>query len=138
MNICIFLRVAEVNPVVTSSVTVYCGQMKKRKPLSAELVEFAAVMLKCVGHPVRLRVVELLEARGKLPVQELQAELDIGQPVVSQHLAKMKALGLLRAERKEGMVYYSVAMPQLFKLLECIRACDPGYRQGPLRATGGA
>lgn len=112
--------------------------MSKTKPLSADLVEFAATMLKCVGHPVRLRVVELLEARGELPVQELQAELEVAQPVVSQHLAKMKALGLLRAQRKGGMVFYSVALPQLFKLLECIRSCDPAYRQGPLGASHGA
>ena len=75
-------------------------------------------MLKCVGHPVRLRIVELLEAHGELAVHELQDELGIAQPIVSQHLTKMKALGLLRAQRK---------------LLECIRSCDPAYFQTPFR-----
>jgi len=107
--------------------------MKKRQPLSADLIDFAATMLKCVGHPVRLRIVELLEARGELAVHELQDELGIAQPIVSQHLTKMKALGLLRAQRKQGMVFYSVALPQLFKLLECIRSCDPAYFQTPFR-----
>lgn len=112
--------------------------MKKSKPLSPDLIEFAANMLKCVGHPVRLRIVELLEARAELPVQQLQEELEMAQPVVSQHLAKMKSLGLLRATRRQGMVFYSVALPQLFKLLECIRGCDPAYQKGPLRAIRGA
>jgi len=112
--------------------------MKKNKALSPELVEFAANMLKCVGHPIRLRIVELLEAQGELPVNQLQEELELVQPVVSQHLTKMKSLGLLRAQRRQGMVFYSVALPQLFKLLECIRGCDPAYRQGPLRAISGS
>lgn len=103
--------------------------MQKLKPISAELVEFAATMLKCVGHPIRLRIVELLEVHGELPVNQLQDELEIAQAVASQHLTKMKALGLLRAQRRQGMVFYSVALPQLFKLLECIRGCEPSYRQ---------
>lgn len=107
--------------------------MKKPKSLSPDLVEFAATMLKCVGHPVRLRIVELLEKRGEVPVHQIQEELELAQAVVSQHLTKMKALGLLRADRRQGMVFYSVALPQLYKLLECIRGCDPAYRQGPRR-----
>lgn len=103
--------------------------MPKLKPISAELVEFAAAMLKCVGHPVRLRIVELLEVRGELAVHQIQDELQLAQAVVSQHLTKMKALGLLRAQRRQGMVFYSVALPQLFKLLDCIRGCEPGRRQ---------
>lgn len=112
--------------------------MKKPKTLSPELVEFAANMLKCVGHPIRLRIVELLEIHNELPVHQLQDELGLVQAVVSQHLTKMKSLGLLRGQRRDGMVFYSVALPQLFKLLECIRSCDPAYRQGPLRAIRGA
>lgn len=112
--------------------------MKKTKTLSPELVDFAATMLKCVGHPIRLRIVELLETHTELAVHQLQEELGLAQAVVSQHLTKMKALGLLRAQRRDGMVFYSVALAQLFKLLECIRSCDPAYRQGPLRVIRGA
>ena len=112
--------------------------MKKPKPLSPELVDFAANMLKCVGHPIRLRIVELLEIHSELPVNQLQDELGVAQAVVSQHLTKMKSLGLLRAQRRDGMVFYSVALLELFKLLECIRGCDPTCQQGPLRAIRGA
>ena len=98
--------------------------MSKPK-LAPQLIDFAADMLKCVGHPVRLRIVELLEVGGEASVSHIQDELDLPQPVVSQHLTKMKSLGLLRARRAQGMVFYSVALPQLFKLLECIRGCEP-------------
>ena len=99
-----------------------------RKKLAPQLIDFAADMLKCVGHPARLRIVEFLERQGEASVSQIQEELDLPQPVVSQHLTKMKALGLLRARRGQGMVFYSVSLPQLFKLLECIRGCDPNLQ----------
>lgn len=98
----------------------------KKEKLAPELIDFAADMLKCVGHPVRLRIVELLEAGGEASVSQIQDTLELPQPVISQHLAKMKSMGLLRARRAQGMVFYSVALPQLFKLLDCIRSCQPG------------
>lgn len=99
--------------------------MNKPQKLATELVDFAADMLKCVGHPVRLRIVELLEEAGEAPVNQLQDLLQLPQPVVSQHLTKMKAIGLLRSKRSQGLVFYSVALPQLFTLLNCIRGCEP-------------
>ncbi|MBX3171972.1 MAG: winged helix-turn-helix transcriptional regulator [Candidatus Eremiobacteraeota bacterium] len=98
----------------------------KKEKLAPALIDFAADMLKCVGHPVRLRIVELLESCEEAAVSQIQEELGLPQPVVSQHLTRMKLLGLLRARRSQGMVFYSVALPQLFKLLDCIRSCDPG------------
>ena len=100
--------------------------MKRSKDkLAPQLIDFAADMLKCVGHPARLRIVEFLESNGEAAVSQIQEELELPQPVVSQHLTKMKALGLLRARRSQGMVFYCVALPQLLKLLDCIRGCDP-------------
>jgi DNA-binding transcriptional ArsR family regulator len=92
-------------------------------PLSPEVLEFAATMLKAVGHPVRLRMIELLRDHQELPVNRFQEELQLSQPLVSQHLTKMKALGLVRAQRRQGMVFYSVALPQVLKLLDCISGC---------------
>lgn len=103
--------------------------------MDAETVEFAATMLKCVGHPVRLRIVEFLEMQGEAPVQQLQEELQLPQALVSQHLGKMKALGLLSSERRGGLVFYRAAMPQLFKLLDCVRSCNSGRWKPGLRDT---
>jgi ArsR family transcriptional regulator len=77
-----------------------------------------------MGHPVRLRIVELLEEKRELPAGAIQAAVDELQPTVSQHLSKMRLLGLLAARREGGQVFYSVAQPQLFKLLQCVRDCQ--------------
>ncbi len=97
----------------------------QKQKLTPELIDFAADMLKCVGHPVRLRIVELLVSRSEAAVSQIQEDLGLAQPIISQHLTKMKSLGLLRARKSQGMVFYSVALPQLFKLLDCIRGCAP-------------
>lgn len=97
--------------------------MNMLKLMTEEVLEFASTMLKTAGHPVRLRIVELLEQNETAPVHQLQEQLQLPQPVVSQHLNKMKVLGLLKSQRRGGMVYYSIAMPQLLQLLDCIRGC---------------
>lgn len=99
----------------------------KRKPLvpiDPRRIDYASEMLRLMGHPVRLRIVELLEHHGELPAGTFHELLDEPQPTVSQHLNKMRTLGLLAARREAGQVLYSVAQPQLFKLLGCVRDCE--------------
>lgn len=85
-------------------------------------------MLKTVGHPVRLQILDYLERHTEASVSDIQEALEQAQPVISQHLNKMKALGLLKARRSKGMVFYSIAMPPLLKLLDCIRDCEREFR----------
>ncbi|GMU57623.1 MAG: hypothetical protein AMXMBFR33_67690 [Candidatus Xenobia bacterium] len=98
--------------------------MKTATPLSDDKLNYAAEMLRLMGHAVRLRIIELLEQHGELPAGAFHQRLDEPQPTVSQHLNKMRALGLLRARRQAGQVFYSVAQPQLFRLLQCVRDCE--------------
>ena len=93
-------------------------------PLNEDRLSYAAEMLKVMGHPVRLRIIELLEVRHELPAGVIQEELQEPQPTVSQHLGKMRALGLLKARRLKGQMLYSVSQMQLFTLLNCIRNCE--------------
>ncbi|MBI3928410.1 MAG: helix-turn-helix transcriptional regulator [Armatimonadetes bacterium] len=94
-------------------------------PLSDAGVEFGAAMLKLLGNPVRLRILELLEQTGSLAVGEIVERLSQPQPTISQHLGAMKARGLVSSIRQNGQVHYSIAQPQIHKLLECLRGCDP-------------
>jgi ArsR family transcriptional regulator len=100
--------------------------MKRKTPVRIDplKINYAAEMLKLMGHPVRLRIVELLEQHGELPAGSFHELLDEPQPTVSQHLNKMRTLGLLAARREAGQVLYSVAQIQLFKLLGCVRDCE--------------
>ena len=83
----------------------------------------AAETIKLLGHPERLKIVEVLEA-GESTVSDIQAELDLPQAIVSQHLAKLRGLGIVSAQRDGVHVYYRVMEPKVRHILECIRKCD--------------
>jgi ArsR family transcriptional regulator len=86
-----------------------------------ELLELKANMLKALGQPTRLKILELLR-NGERCVCEIFPAINEEQSNVSRHLALMKAVGIL-ASRKEGqMVHYRVRDPQVFKLLDSANA----------------
>jgi DNA-binding transcriptional ArsR family regulator len=83
-------------------------------------IERAAEVLKTVAHPVRLRVVELLE-HGEKTVTELKDLLGLTQPLTSQHLTQMRTRGVLGCRRDGTQMYYSIADPDVVKVINCIR-----------------
>ncbi len=91
--------------------------------IDPEALSRAADTIKLLGHPERLKIVEILEA-GEATVSEIQEELGMPQAIVSQHLAKMRGYGIVAAERDGVHVYYSVLEPKVRHILECIRKCD--------------
>lgn len=62
------------------------------------------VLLKTLADPTRLKLLKLVLAE-ELCVCELQELLQVSQPAVSQHIAKLKTAGLV-AERRAGMWTY--------------------------------
>jgi ArsR family transcriptional regulator len=83
----------------------------------------AAEAIKLLGHPERLKIVEVLEL-NEATVSEIQEQLGLPQAIVSQHLAKMRGHGIVAAERDGVHVYYRVVEPKVRHILECIRKCD--------------
>lgn len=96
--------------------------MNATTPLEAELVQSTARILRCLGHPVRLLMLDLLERREELSVTEIYEALGLEQAVCSQHLTLMRDKGIL-ARRKDGVnVLYSIGDPRAFKVLACMRS----------------
>lgn len=83
----------------------------------------AADMIKSLGHPLRLRLVEGLEA-GELSVTALQDYTGAPQAQVSQQLAALKAHGIVDCRRQGAFVYYRITEPRVHSILNCVRACD--------------
>jgi ArsR family transcriptional regulator, arsenate/arsenite/antimonite-responsive transcriptional repressor len=55
-----------------------------------------ALQLKALGHPARLRILDLLAARGTCVCGEIVEVMPLAQATVSQHLKVLKEAGLLR------------------------------------------
>lgn len=84
--------------------------------------EKAAEILKTVAHPVRLKVVDMLIGK-EMTVGEIQGELGISQSLTSQQLSLMKSRGILKSQREGKLMYYSIDMPEVVQILECLRKC---------------
>jgi DNA-binding transcriptional ArsR family regulator len=77
-------------------------------------------MFRVLGHPVRVRMLELLR-QGELPVRELQRQLEIDSSGASQHLAALRKLGLLESRREGTSVYYRIKDKRTSELLDLAR-----------------
>jgi DNA-binding transcriptional ArsR family regulator len=87
---------------------------------TSELPAFKAQFFRALAHPVRIKILEIL-VRGGRTVQELQATLALGQPIVSQQLAVLRGQNIVTA-RKEGLsVRYELRDPTVGDLLEVAR-----------------
>jgi ArsR family transcriptional regulator len=87
-------------------------------------VERAALLLKALGHPARLRIVAHLHCQGEKSVGDLGRELDLPQAALSQQLGILRMHGLVTVRRAQGFRFYSLAVPQTAQLLHCIATCS--------------
>jgi DNA-binding transcriptional ArsR family regulator len=83
--------------------------------------EIKANLFRVVGHPARVRILELLR-EGERSVGTLQAELDLDSGGTSQHLAALRRIGIVEARREGTSVFYRVGDERVFDLLEAGRA----------------
>jgi len=86
----------------------------------APLYEAKADLFRALGHPVRIRVLELLSERDHA-VHELLAEIPLEPSSLSQQLAVLRRTGLVRQRRVRGEVLYSIVVPQTRDLLTAAR-----------------
>ena len=77
-------------------------------------------VLKTLASPKRLEIIHLL-ADGPCEVTRLAAELGISQPNASQHLAVMRAAGVVERERDGREVSYRLADPDIIVACSLMR-----------------
>ena len=80
-----------------------------------------AELFKALGHPARIRILELL-VDGEQPVSRLLAETGLEPSTLSQHLAIVKRIGLVESSRKGNAVTYRLTDPSVEQFLAAARA----------------
>ena len=80
------------------------------------LNEAKADLFRTLGHPVRIRVLELLQD-GPRPVRELLCEIHVEASNLSQQLGVLRRAGLVRSSREGASVVYTLATPDVAQLL---------------------
>ena len=84
--------------------------------MSVPLYQAKAEMFRTLGHPVRIRALELLQA-GPRPVRDLLAAIDIEPSNLSQQLAVLRRAGVVVSYRDNGQVMYALSTPDVADLL---------------------
>lgn len=86
------------------------------------LYQAKAELFKTLGHPVRIRILELLQP-GPRPVHELRSQMGIEVEAsnLSQQLAVLRRAGLVTSSRGGASVIYTLSTPDLADLLRSAR-----------------
>ena len=77
----------------------------------------AAQLLKMLANEKRLLILCFLAVRGEMTVGELVAVVNLSQSALSQHLAKLRADGLVEFRRTSQTLHYRVADQRTLRLL---------------------
>lgn len=97
--------------------------------VSTPLYQLKAEFFKTLGHPVRIRVLELLSEREHA-VSEMLAEVGVEPAHLSQQLAVLRRSNLVVARREGSGVLYSLTTPQVAELLAVARTILSGVLAG--------
>lgn len=94
-----------------------------------ELQTLKANFFKALGHPTRVRILEILRHGGR-SVQELQTALDLDQSIVSQHLAILRAKNVVDSRKEGTTVRYTVRDAAVGELLDVARRIFSSHLEG--------
>jgi DNA-binding transcriptional ArsR family regulator len=90
--------------------------MEKPRKMNQKILEGQASILKALGQPTRLQILELLK-EGERCVCEIFPAINQEQANVSKHLSILRQAGILES-RKDGLrILYRIKTPEIMNLL---------------------
>ena len=81
----------------------------------------AAQLLKLLGNEKRLLILCFLAARGEMTVGELVGAVKLSQSALSQHLARLRADGLVAFRRTSQTLHYRVTDKRAMRVLQVLK-----------------
>lgn len=97
--------------------------------MTRPLYQLKAEFFKTLGHPARIRVLELLSEREHA-VAEMLPEVGIEPANLSQQLAVLRRAGLVTTRKEGSTVFYTLTSPQVAELLAVARQILTGVLSG--------
>jgi ArsR family transcriptional regulator len=93
---------------------------RDRRGIEVEIFERQARICKAFANTTRLQMLDFL-GRRDWAASDLQEQLGISAANLSQHVAILKAAGIVETRRKGKQVYFSLAMPEVKSACRLIR-----------------
>ncbi|WP_062213677.1 metalloregulator ArsR/SmtB family transcription factor [Streptomyces sp. NBRC 109706] len=88
--------------------------------MSVPLYQAKAEFFRMLGHPVRIRVLELLQ-EGPTSVRDLLAAIEVEPAALSQQLAVLRRSGIVTSRREGTTVVYALAGGDVADLMRAAR-----------------
>lgn len=93
---------------------------KRRNPRLCRSVGEASDLLKALANPNRLSIICML-LEGESSVAEIESELGIHQPTLSQQLGELREAGMVATRRDAKHIYYRVADDRAGRIVITLR-----------------
>jgi ArsR family transcriptional regulator len=87
-------------------------------PDDFELLMKMSELLKSIAHPVRLCIVRGLIRQGECSVNKMHECLKLPQSTVSQHLGKLRNLGIIKGRRHGVEIFYQVVNEDIKRVVQ--------------------
>lgn len=92
----------------------------KQVDISSKEINHTVTILKVLAHPIRYSIAVTLLKNGVMNVGSIQDSLSLAQSTVSQHISKMRQVGLVDYQRDGTKIYYELVDPIAIKIIESL------------------
>jgi ArsR family transcriptional regulator len=99
----------------------------KAGTLDINKVEKVAFILKAIGNPLRIGIIDSLRVNQELSVGDISKRMGAEQSLVSHNLLNMKLKGILGSRREGKNIYYHLKLKEVLKVIECMEDCDMDF-----------
>lgn len=83
-------------------------------------IDKAAYVLKAVAHPLRIRIIQMLNENNELNVSTIYKNLNAEQSLISHHLINMRDKGILDIRRSGKNIFYFLVDTAVAEIIDCI------------------
>lgn len=94
-----------------------------------------SAVFKALGHPTRLKIVEILGSTGPACVSHLVEQIECDQTTVSKHLAVLKSTGVVTCRREGLNVYYELRLGCAYDFITCLERYSDSHGSGPMSSS---
>lgn len=94
-----------------------------KQEIDIRKIEDIAQRLRAIAHPVRIKIISMLEKQQEMNVTTMYLKLEIEQAAASHHLNILKSKGILQSRRVGKNTFYSLKPNAVSSLLHCISVC---------------
>jgi len=107
--------------VANKSTAQCCVTKAPAKAASPAMVKHRAKVFKAMGHPSRIRILELL-TQGETCVCNIAPVVGSDMSTVSRHLAVLRNAGLIEDDKRGLNVFYKLSLPCIIDFFSCLDA----------------